>query len=115
MVNIPRLKHLAEVLEAVPDEKLDMSALPSRDPYFCGCAAHYAIHDPQFKREGLWALYFERYDGFSAPLAGFFELSQNETRLLFNEDCHWDVAKHQVLANIEALIEGRKPEPYGSD
>jgi hypothetical protein len=112
-----RLLKLAEFLEALPPERLDMEIWASRrfDPADCGtcaCAFGWAATIPEFRELGLeldisefgsGSVWYQRTSGFAAAEA-FFGLSIEDAKSLFGNFDRGRTPK-DVARDIRNLIE----------
>jgi len=128
MANIKVLKQLRRVAEEAPDEQLHMTSFVDTNAS-CGtarCLIGWAIIDPWFQKhtrinDVLPADFAETHFGLTPKhakiLKEMFDIDGREVSALFafhsymNSDPH-GISKADVLASIDALIEGHSIRPY---
>jgi hypothetical protein len=128
MPNVERLQQLRRVVNAAPDDRFHMAAWCDRST--CGttyCAAGWAAVDRWFRENtSIDEIFSVNAKGFVTvesedvfgDLAQLFGLTNESAFNLFglvplSDDPHL-VTKAMVIANIDALIEGRKARTYTS-
>jgi hypothetical protein len=126
MPNIELLQQLRRVVNAAPDDRFHMGVWCDRS--LCGmvyCAAGWAAVDRWFRKNtSIGDIFGVSVRGFVTvesddvfgDLAKLFELATDSAFKLFGLVPYGDgphaVTKAMVIANIDALIEGRKARTY---
>lgn len=122
-MNVEALNELKRVVREAPDELFHMGTFGRT--LFCGtvrCAAGWAATDAWFKERGFaLEAALDAGDKNLRRATEFFDLHPYAGDVLFGGDLAYpgkSPSKEAVIANIDAILEGRMPVPYpeiGSD